>query len=615
MSYKALSLKWRPQKFSELEGQEVVGQILTQGLKSGSLHPAFIFSGPKGTGKTSSARILAKALRCEKGQIEPCCQCSACQEIQNGSDLNVMEIDGASNTGVDSIRELKESVQYMPSSGKYRIYIIDEAHMLSQSAFNALLKTLEEPPSHVIFIMATTELRKIPATVASRCQILHFRSLSKEMIQKRLNMICQAEKIQIDDEALGLITQQAEHSMRDAQVLLDQMASLGNKKISAESVIQVLGLTRRSFIHSVLKSLVQRDLKSVLTLIPQLEQTDPQSFLNSLLIEIRNLLIVKLAGEKTPPCVFLTPSEIEELQNLSQQASSEDIHMLFDMGLKGREDLLKSWDSLMTLEMVLLRMSEAPRVEAVFARGDEGLFQTQTPSAGPMAAAKDSSQESLTLKSSTHVSKENSSVQQTQRSNLNPFVKPKSMVASKGKKFSEVKTKSSAGEKKSHSEKTLRSSEMSVENTAPLQSSKTQSLAGPATQSSLNLKTEKNWGDFIQFVKSKDPQTAARIRSFSISHTPSEITLTYSTSNLFLERKAKDPQFKKTVENYLREFFKKSINCIFVSNNQDSVYTQKSKEQQKQMRDQAQKLQQHPTAQKITELFQAQVVLEPPPRS
>ena len=370
-----LSLKWRPQSFSELEGQKPIQQILTHAVKSDSLHPALIFAGPKGTGKTSTARILAKALRCENRTThEPCNQCASCKAIQDGSDMDVIEIDGASNNGVDAIRHLRDSVQYMPTSGSKRIYIIDEVHMLSQSAFNALLKTLEEPPAHITFVMATTELRKIPSTVASRCQIFNFRPISPPVIQKRLRAICKAENIQIDDEALWLIVEQSERSMRNAQVLLDQMACFGNKKISSHMIVSALGLSHRSLLNSVLTALIQKKSDHILSLMDDLALVDPQIFLNNLLIQIRNILMIKMV--ENPSWLFLMESEKKLLKELTQNISNEEIHFLFDMALKGREDLMKSFDPHITLEMILLRMSQAPQIEEFLSRDIEADKQT-----------------------------------------------------------------------------------------------------------------------------------------------------------------------------------------------------------------------------------------------
>src|SRR5271157_741243 len=217
MAYMVLARKWRPQIFDDLTGQEPVARILKNALSNNKVAHAYIFSGPRGVGKTSTARILAKALNCEKGPTsDPCGKCQSCLAVADGSSIDVSEIDGASNTGVDNIRDLREKIRYAPSAGRYKVYIIDEAHMLSTSAFNALLKTLEEPPPHVIFVLATTEPKKIPATVLSRCQHLPFSRMSGHKIKERLKTIADTEGIKIASSPLEMITRAADGSMRDA---------------------------------------------------------------------------------------------------------------------------------------------------------------------------------------------------------------------------------------------------------------------------------------------------------------------------------------------------------------------------------------------------------------
>ena len=229
MSYIVLARKWRPQGFNDLIGQEAVVTTFKNALSSGKIVHAYLFSGPRGVGKTSSARILAKALNClQRSDSEPCGECRSCKSITQGASVDVLEIDGASNTSVDAVRELREAVKYAPSGGKYKIYIIDEVHMLSTQAFNALLKTLEEPPAHVIFIFATTEPKKIPSTILSRCQHHSFRRITKNMIKGQLNKIIDTEKINIRESALEMIAKAADGSMRDALTLLDQATAFSD---------------------------------------------------------------------------------------------------------------------------------------------------------------------------------------------------------------------------------------------------------------------------------------------------------------------------------------------------------------------------------------------------
>lgn len=365
MSYQVIARKWRPKNFNELVGQNHISQTLLNALRNERLPHALLFTGPRGTGKTSSARILAKSLRCPQSEnFVPCDQCSECRDISLGSSMDVIEIDGASNNGVDAVRELRDTVSYMPSSGSYKVYIIDEVHMLSVSAFNALLKTLEEPPSHVIFILATTEVHKIPNTILSRCQRFDFRRIATKKITEHLLSICQADQVQVDQEALWLIARQAEGSMRDSQSLLDQVITFCDGSITLQAVIEVLGLTDRGLLLSCLKALVSHDQEAVLQVIEQVFTAglDPKIFANELLEEVRHLLFIKLDSEKAHQFVDLPDTEINELQQFAKDLSEEDCHLLFDMILKGANDIPRAQEPRLVLEMLLLRMAIAPRV-------------------------------------------------------------------------------------------------------------------------------------------------------------------------------------------------------------------------------------------------------------
>ncbi|MCC7404232.1 MAG: DNA polymerase III subunit gamma/tau [Bdellovibrionales bacterium] len=365
MSYQVIARKWRPKTFTELVGQAHVSHTLLNALRNDRLHHALLFTGPRGTGKTSSARILAKSLRCPNAQdFVPCHECRDCQDIANGRSIDVIEIDGASNNGVDAIRELRETVGYMPSSGKYKLYIIDEVHMLSTSAFNALLKTLEEPPSHVIFIMATTEAHKIPNTILSRCQRFDFRRIPVRDIAAHLTEICKADGIQADDEALWLVARQGDGSMRDSQSLLDQVITFSDGVVSREKTIEVLGLTDRTLLLETIQCLVERNSDGAVQVIEKIFNAgyDPKVFIQDLLEELRHLLLVKIAASAVGAIVDLPDSEVSHLKSLASTLGEEDIHLLFDMALKGGNDLLRSQDTRVVLEMILLRMAAAPRV-------------------------------------------------------------------------------------------------------------------------------------------------------------------------------------------------------------------------------------------------------------
>ncbi len=365
-AYQAIARKWRPQSFADLVGQPHISVTLANALKNGRVHHALLFTGPRGTGKTSSARIFAKSLRCPNAvNFVPCNICDSCLEIAQGQSVDVIEIDGASNNGVDSIRELREGVAFMPTSGKYKIYIIDEVHMLSTSAFNALLKTLEEPPAHVIFIMATTEAHKIPQTILSRCQRFDFRRIATRQIQERLRLICDRDGISADEDALWLIARQGDGSMRDALSLLDQVITFADGDLGKESVSQILGLTDRGLLYETLNGMVHRDITSILDVLTKLlgAGCDPHLFVQDLLESLRNLLMMKVSEGTQTNLVDVADSEIAFLRGLTDVLPEEDIHLLFDMGLKGAADVVRASDPRMVLEVLLLRMVHAPRVQ------------------------------------------------------------------------------------------------------------------------------------------------------------------------------------------------------------------------------------------------------------
>lgn len=366
MAYQVIARKWRPKNFASLIGQEHIATTLLNALKSDRLAHALLFTGPRGTGKTSTARILAKSLRCPNTKnFVPCDKCDVCNEISTGMSIDVIEIDGASNNGVDAIRELRDTVHFMPTSGKYKIYIIDEVHMLSTSAFNALLKTLEEPPAHVIFVMATTEVQKIPATILSRCQRFDFRRITLQLVADHLQKIAEAEEIKVESAALWMIVRQSEGSMRDSQSLLDQIANYSNRKITVEKVVEVLGLTERALLNDALLALVKRDRVGILNVVGKIIKSgaDAKVFAQDLLEQIRNLMVVKMDAASV--VMDLPESEIEELRTVGKDLSSEDIHLMFDMAFKGVNDLIRAQDPRLVLEMLLFRMCEAPNIQGL----------------------------------------------------------------------------------------------------------------------------------------------------------------------------------------------------------------------------------------------------------
>ena len=359
MSYLVLARKWRPQVFEEVIGQRTITQTLQNGISQNRVAHAFLFTGARGVGKTSTARILAKALNCEKGpQINPCNQCTTCHEISSGTAMDVIEIDGASNRGIDEIRELRENVRYTPAKSRYKVYIIDEVHMLTREAFNALLKTLEEPPPHIIFIFATTEPHKIPATILSRCQRYDFKRIPLREIIESLKRIVEEEKVQISHRGLFLIAQESEGSMRDAQSLLDQVISYGGKDIKDEDITEVLGVIDRKILYDAVEAISSRNAGQCMEIVEHIYHFgyDLQHFCRELLQYLRNLILMKVS-EHPGGLMELPEEELGILKKQAERFQFDQLNHLFNVLLKGEEEVAQSTFPRTMLEMTLIRMA------------------------------------------------------------------------------------------------------------------------------------------------------------------------------------------------------------------------------------------------------------------
>ncbi len=359
MSYLVLARQWRPQVFEEVIGQRSITRTLQNAISQNRVSHAFLFSGARGVGKTSTARILAKALNCEKGpQINPCNQCTQCKEITEGISMDVIEIDGASNRGIEEIRELRENVRYTPAKSRYKIYIIDEVHMLTREAFNALLKTLEEPPRHIIFIFATTEPHKIPATILSRCQRYDFKRIPMKEMVDHLQQIVHREGIQISERGLLMITRESEGSMRDAQSLLDQVISYGGKEIRDEDIIEVLGLIDQRILYETIEAISDKDAQRCVEIVSRLYHFgyDIQHFCRDLLTYLRNLILIKVS-DHPESLIELPQGELDELKKQAERFPFEQLDYLFTLLLKGEEDIAQSTFPRTMLEIVLIRMA------------------------------------------------------------------------------------------------------------------------------------------------------------------------------------------------------------------------------------------------------------------
>jgi DNA polymerase-3 subunit gamma/tau len=369
MAYQVLARKWRPQNFEEVVGQEPIARTLQNALSQGRIAHAFIFSGPRGVGKTSVARILAKALNCVDGPTpHPCNQCQSCREITNGSFLDVLEIDGASNRGIDEVRDLREKIKYLPAQGRYKVYIIDEVHMLTPPAFNALLKTLEEPPAHAVFIMATTEPHKVPVTILSRCQRYDFRRIPTALIQAHLEKLAQQEGWRIDPEGLAVVAREAEGGLRDAQGFLDQVVTFGGEEVSAAEIARILGVTDRRALLAALQAMVLRDGPALLELLEDLynQGHDLKRFYQDLVWYARHLLLAGLHADARH-LVAVADGEWEEISRLAQQAPAVHLQNLLSVLLHGEEELRRAPQPRLVLEVLLLRLIHLEPVQPVAA--------------------------------------------------------------------------------------------------------------------------------------------------------------------------------------------------------------------------------------------------------
>ena len=360
MSYQVLARKWRPQRFDDVLGQHAVTRTLQNALKSGRLAQAFVFAGPRGCGKTTTARILARALSCVSGPTaEPCGVCDACVEIAEGRDIDVLEIDAATHTGVDNVREvIIEGLSIAPVRNRYKVFLIDEVHMLSSSSFNALLKSIEEPPPHVVFMMATTELQKIPETVLSRSQVYEFRTISSKTVADRLRYVANEERITIPDEALMLLARAGEGSMRDSLSAFDQVRAFAGDAISVDDVVTVLGLVGRDLVFETLEAVAAEDAPAAFALVERAIERgyDLRLLCKELARATRDLLILSVDPSRAHDPDVAAEGERDRLKALAPKSSREDLLRAFDVLVKAEQEVKTSDQPRYNVEMALLRL-------------------------------------------------------------------------------------------------------------------------------------------------------------------------------------------------------------------------------------------------------------------
>jgi DNA polymerase-3 subunit gamma/tau len=425
MSYQVLARKWRPKSFDQLVGQEHVVQALVNGLDQDRVHHAFLFTGTRGVGKTTLARIFAKCLNCEQGMSStPCGECASCVDIDEGRFVDMLEIDAASRTKVDDTRELLDSVQYTPTRGRYKVYIIDEVHMLSTSSFNALLKTLEEPPPHVKFVLATTDPEKIPVTILSRCLQFNLRRMTPDQVLENLQNIVESEGIEADTEALSRLARAADGSMRDGLSLLDQAIAFGAGKLTLEEVKQMLGLVDHGHIASIVLALAKGDAGKILDIVEELVARSRD--LDAVLISLAETLHRVCLLHCVPDYSDAERSDWESIGEIAGHIGLEDAQLFYQIALKGREELGIAPDPRTGLEMTLLRMlafrpateSAGPAAKSASGGGGGSTAKSRKPSPAEVAAAAAAAIQSTSskrAKTPEHKAAESKAVESTAR--------------------------------------------------------------------------------------------------------------------------------------------------------------------------------------------------------
>ena len=367
MGYQVTARRWRPQTFDDIVEQQHVTRTLKNAIQLDRVAHAYLFSGTRGVGKTTMARLLAKALNCEQGPtVQPCNACQSCREIMQGSYLDIIEIDGASNRGIDEIRDLREQLRYLPSGGRYKIYIIDEVHMLTKEAFNALLKTLEEPPPHVVFVFATTELEKIPLTIVSRCQSFEFKRVSLAGISAQLAAIAESEGIAISPGSLSHIAHAAEGSLRDAQSLLDQVIAFCGTEVGDDDVRQLLGHVGIESLAACLDALFKQDAEGALRTVSQLQMDgyETGAIVKALLEGLRHLIVLKTVAQPETLAPLSEP-DLATLRRVADAASTEEIYGHFHTLSAAEASLRHAASPMLVLEMALVRMACIGRVPSL----------------------------------------------------------------------------------------------------------------------------------------------------------------------------------------------------------------------------------------------------------
>ncbi len=580
MSYLVLARKSRPQDFNQVVGQVPVVKTLKNSITRKRIAHAILFSGVRGVGKTTLARIMAKAINCE--QIEkanPCNNCQSCREITAGSSLDLYEIDGASNRGIQEIRELKEKIRFLPTSSKYKVIIIDEVHMLTTEAFNALLKTLEEPPEHVYFMFATTELHKIPITILSRCQRYELKRVSAEDLTAHFRNLSEEEGLQIDDAALRLIVRESEGSVRDGLSLLDQVFSYGETHIAVEDVIEVLGLVSRDIILSITRALLEKDPAAALLALQETFSfgVDLKRFTTDLMGAFRTLILCKIPG-----CQELTdipPQELSEFKKLAELYSHNTIHMKLNLLMQGVEEMRYSTQSRLVLESCFLKIIQADDVipvSTILAKLDSllaGNGESPESSRSPVQKKKNDASTATPVKAGTQA--DSSAVPSTSR-------KPEPSDQIPGPR-PEIKESPMPVE---------------IQARAPTQTPKSKPVPRPHQRD-----VRKDWSGFIEHVKDRKVWMAQDLqRADRVKEVDGELHLHFSDQANCSLLCQKDNT--RLLTEFVLDFFQKDLILRFITPKKEDGNTTDNNDSPQKLR---QKLANDPRVLMATEIFNGQI--------
>lgn len=594
MSYQVLALKWRPGLFADLVGQEHVSRTLTNAIRSGRVHHAFVFTGARGVGKTSAARILAKALNCSERQgSEPCNRCESCLEIAANQHDDVIEIDGASNNGVDNVRELRDMARYMPASSPYKVIIIDEVHMLSTAAFNALLKILEEPPAHVKFIFATTEPHKIPVTILSRCQRYDFRKISQTKVTRQLEYIAEAEQIDISARSLRLIAQAGGGSMRDSLSTFDQVLAFCPDKVDDADVMALLGVVDRRLVIDILEACIQRQPAQVFETVRRVDESGHsfRSFCQDLVESVRTLILTRIV-EDPQLQLGISEDEFAEFEHLAKLGDAEDWQRLLSMLIKVESELSASAYPRLLVEMALVRAASLPP-----ARKIEDLVRKLEQLSGYESAGGDATATTprAQLRDSASVHPEETFKAETSEQ---AFTSPPSHG---GEGLHDVKQPYTETHSDSHTEKIV--AEADVEPSLKAEPS-TATVSTPG------------WAELVQQVRKKNPRIGALLDNVSLLDLAPPLLRLGAGQGTFLLQQLKDKQTQAKIcelaQTLLGEKVDLKVEGLAAQEAPPSLQQNKQKQESDRSRRLREDAVNHPIVRQAVEIFAGEVVAVTP---